>query len=191
MPRSLASYHQQLGRAGRRKNDSLSLMIVHPEGLERKSVKLQEFLGANPGQDIQVEMNEDLFVKHLECAASEIPIRLEGDADWFICESIEQERITDLCQDKLVFDPVPKAYICPPKYQGYPAGSFSLRGNDDEKEGYRVVTEDKKEIEVVELSRVPFTLYEGPLRVSLRLTDCDRRNPHSSSQELFGARDSA
>ncbi len=160
MPKSKAAYHQQLGRAGRRNHDALSVVLIHPSGGE----KAESLFSENPGRDILCKMEDEVLVKHLECAASEIPVTCERDALVF---ELANEAFKALCEQYLVFDDAIKAFICPSKYRGYPAGSFSLRGSNH-LDGYRVVTKEKKDIEFIEDARVPFTLYEGWLHSLFR-----------------------
>ena len=157
-PFSMASYHQQCGRAGRRKMDSLSIMIADGDNqLDQHWMKRPRELFQSVAESVALDVNNELTLEgHLQCAAAESPFDLETDAEYF---PGTLESIKTLCQTHLLrgHDGV---FYANHKYEGYPAKSIPIRGIEEEY--YRVVdVSTNQDLEELETTRAMFTVYEG------------------------------
>ncbi|KAH6573420.1 hypothetical protein BASA60_006031 [Batrachochytrium salamandrivorans] len=171
-PFTIASYRQQLGRAGRRGRDSLSIMMAD------EATPLDQYMLANPCELFDLPIyapivlnltNEEILESHLQCAAAEMPLRLVNDATWFACRNEDATqhdtivRLRVLCDAHLRFDSVQDAYICNAKYSACPSSAVSLRGmpldHEDDKAFRLVDINTMSVVEVVDVARVPYTLY--------------------------------
>jgi DEAD/DEAH box helicase domain-containing protein len=98
--------------------------------------------------------NEMVLENHLHCAAAELALHPNRDFSYFG----DPAMIEDLCDKSLRLDPTYGVYHADKKYDNRPAKHISIRAIDDE--AFRVIdVSTNSEIETVELSRVPFTLY--------------------------------
>ncbi|KAH9265291.1 hypothetical protein BASA83_011193 [Batrachochytrium salamandrivorans] len=171
-PFTIASYRQQLGRAGRRGRDSLSIMMAD------EATPLDQYMLANPCELFDLPIyapivlnltNEEILESHLQCAAAEMPLRLVNDATWFACRNEDATqhdtivRLRVLCDAHLRFDSVQDAYICNAKYNACPSSAVSLRGmpldHEDDKAFRLIDINTMSVVEVVDVARVPYTLY--------------------------------
>jgi DEAD/DEAH box helicase domain-containing protein len=107
-PMSVASYRQQAGRAGRREQDALSILMADGDNmLDQYFVKHPEELHEkNLGSLVLDLANDTILGAHLNCAASEIPINLEEDWKYFG----EKELVEDVCEQQLLKDTKFKVY---------------------------------------------------------------------------------
>ncbi|KAF7175055.1 hypothetical protein CNMCM7691_006459 [Aspergillus felis] len=108
-PRSVSNLRQQIGRAGRRNKDSLSIFI----GLD--SV-LDQYFMQNPSQIFESALsqfhvdleNEVLLERHLQCAAFELPVQPDIDSSYF-GEQLTHVIKTSLTRDNFgLYHPSPK-----------------------------------------------------------------------------------
>jgi len=82
-PGSVSSFLQQIGRAGRRRRTSLAVLIAGQEPIDQYFVRHPEALfGSNPEHATIEWSNPYILVRHLVCAAYELPIGRE-DEDLF------------------------------------------------------------------------------------------------------------
>ncbi|CDO93201.1 unnamed protein product [Kluyveromyces dobzhanskii CBS 2104] len=84
-PLSLANFHQQSGRAGRRNKDSLTLVVASDSPVDQHYVAHSESLLEvdNPDsyQDLVLDFDNMLmFESHIQCAAFELPIDIDRDS---------------------------------------------------------------------------------------------------------------
>ena len=181
-PFSIGNLRQQSGRAGRRSQASLTILIGGGDPVD------QHYM-ANPGS-ILTDPNEGrgglmldnaiVMENHLQCAAFELPINIDVDKQFFDIEGAgDKSLFAEIVRTKL--DAVndddeeeepdhAKYYTCDSKYLPYPSSLFSLRSlgggasSLSENEDFSVIdiTSNRNTvIEQVEPSRVSFTLYEG------------------------------
>ncbi|OAJ42472.1 hypothetical protein BDEG_25922 [Batrachochytrium dendrobatidis JEL423] len=86
-PFSFASYHQQLGRAGRRGKHSLSILIAEDTNSgDQCMVKNPSYLFETTSfENVIVDIsNQELLEPHLQCASAEIPFNPMQDAALFV-----------------------------------------------------------------------------------------------------------
>lgn len=83
-PGTLASLRQQAGRAGRREQPSLAVYVAFDGPLDQYFIHNPEQLFAKPVEHAQVDpSNAHILQQHLMCAAAELPIHLDVDAQYF------------------------------------------------------------------------------------------------------------
>ncbi|KAI8825600.1 uncharacterized protein EV422DRAFT_132826 [Fimicolochytrium jonesii] len=157
-PFNLASYRQQSGRAGRRERDSMSVMVCDGDS------PLDQFYASRPdelfGAEVEtsgVDLGNELVVDaHLQCAAWEWPLAKGADMGFLGDLGV----VESLCGRYLRWDDTFKVFFPHAKYTSHPSRQISLRSIDEDH--YRVIdVTTHRDIEDVEMSRVPFTLYEG------------------------------
>ncbi|ETW85689.1 hypothetical protein HETIRDRAFT_308737, partial [Heterobasidion irregulare TC 32-1] len=167
-PGGLASFRQQIGRAGRRARDALGVLVADSLPIDRHYVNNPGDLFDKPTNDITIDLNNKFVLEsHLQCAAHEMPMSLD-DEKWFGLLTKE------LCETKLVKDEE-GWFHTHPKYLPFPAKDISLRGAAEDK--YDVVDVTKlhsdgfvRIIEEIEISRALFELYAGAIFIHQGLT---------------------
>ncbi|GIL51561.1 hypothetical protein Vafri_7530, partial [Volvox africanus] len=83
-PGSVASLRQQAGRAGRREQESLSLVVGFDGPLDQHFMRHPEHLFDRPVESVQIDVyNPDVLQQHLLCAALEHPLLLDQDLPFF------------------------------------------------------------------------------------------------------------
>ncbi|KAL5037885.1 hypothetical protein BDV3_007062 [Batrachochytrium dendrobatidis] len=171
-PFSFASYHQQLGRAGRRGKHSLSILIAEDTNSgDQCMVKNPSYLFETTSfENVIVDIsNQELLEPHLQCASAEIPFNPMQDAALFVSPNEDAtledtiNRLEYMCDQHLRFDVVQNAYICASKYQGNPSSDISIRGmllaNADSNAFVVMDISTRTVIESIEPEKVAFTLY--------------------------------
>ncbi|KAH9997523.1 P-loop containing nucleoside triphosphate hydrolase protein [Russula vinacea] len=134
-PMSLASFRQQIGRAGRRARDSLAIFVTDIGGIDNHYIAYPDDLFDKPTPDLVVDLESPLVIEaHLQCAAFEMPLSRD-DACWF------GPLTTTLCETKLVRDK--EGW-----YGDVTSAALGVRG---------------RILEETEISRALFELYEGAI----------------------------
>jgi DEAD/DEAH box helicase domain-containing protein len=120
-PGGIASAWQQAGRAGRKTDISLALMVASSSPLDQFMVNNpQYFLGRSPEAGIVDPENLAILVSHLKCALFELPV---GESEAF--GVVPTAKVLDfLSQEKLVKKSGDKYYYTS---DIYPASEVSLR----------------------------------------------------------------
>ncbi|KAJ3300227.1 hypothetical protein HK104_003141 [Borealophlyctis nickersoniae] len=157
-PFSSASYWQQSGRVGRRERDSVSILLADGDNmLDQHYASKPNELFDSPFDATGIELNNSLVVEaHLQCAAAEIPIVIDRDAPYF------GDMTAELCKKHLLKHHGGELFFAHRKYNGWPSRHVHIRSIDEET--YRVIdVTTNSDIEDIEASRVPFTLYEGSI----------------------------
>lgn len=160
-PYSISSLRQQAGRAGRRQKDSLALLVGDPFPMDQHYMKNPEEIFTQPDTVLSVDLTND-FVResHLQCAAMEMPIEPEQDANYFG----EVDVLKSLCDNRLEKDS-DGFYHCRAELRPFPAREVAIRGarqltytylddSPSRKNGPRVMEE-------VEVDRAIFEAFEG------------------------------
>ncbi|TPX68334.1 hypothetical protein SpCBS45565_g03158 [Spizellomyces sp. 'palustris'] len=179
-PFNLASYRQQSGRAGRRERDSMSILVTEGDNpLDQFYANRPKELYSSTLESSGVEVANELVVEtHLQCAAFEWPLIPMRDFEYFG----DFELIEGLCAKFLRWDTIHEVgseggttllygvieqeglqvYFACSKYASHPSRQIQIRSIDEDV--YRVIDVTiNKQIEEIEASRVPFTLYEGSI----------------------------
>ncbi len=158
-PGSIASTWQQAGRAGRRTDQSIAIMIASNSPLDQYICHHPRYLfGRSPEHALTNPDNARIMVKHLQCAAYELPFRQEEAYGAFGPVDSLLEALADagiLHQTRQQYH-----YLG----EGAPAGSVSLRTGSDE----TVVIHEIGGIKPVvigemDLESVPMLLYEDAI----------------------------
>lgn len=152
-PYTIANLRQQSGRAGRRNKDSLSVLVGDCFPTDQYYMQNPDEVFTKPNCELQVDLQNMLVLEaHVQCAASERPIRPDEDAIYFgkNLPEIAEERLE---KDELGF------YHC-----NGPTPSKFIAIRDTEEEHFAIVdiTHGRNVVlEELEASRAFFTLYDG------------------------------
>lgn len=161
-PMSLANFHQQSGRAGRRNNDSMTIVVASDSPVDQHYVAhpqlLLEHENSEMYQELVLDLDNQLILEgHIQCAAFELPIILDRDTKYF-----NDEFLTKLCTQKL--QDSPEGYHTSNKFLPWPSKLVSLRGVEEDQFAVVDLTNGRNTvIEEIETSRTSFTLYDGAI----------------------------
>ncbi|CAE6406342.1 unnamed protein product [Rhizoctonia solani] len=160
-PFGLASLRQQMGRAGRRARDALTILVADPRPIDQHYVNHpDELFSSNVGELLIDLDNKMMLESHLQCAAHEMPIHSVHDQSYF------GPSLPGICHSSLKRDG-DGWYHAHPKFLPFPSKYISIRGIEEEK--YTVIDTTSlghtggqaKILEEIEVSRAIFELYEG------------------------------
>jgi DEAD/DEAH box helicase domain-containing protein len=83
-PGTAASFWQQAGRAGRRGNEALVVFVGDDNPLDHYLLAYPDRLLGRPIEHARSDVtNPHILAPHLECAAWELPLDIDADAQWF------------------------------------------------------------------------------------------------------------
>lgn len=159
-PLSMANFHQQSGRAGRRNNDSLTLVVASDSPVDQHYVAHPKLLldadDPDSFQDLIIDFDNLLILEgHIQCAAFELPIRLERDSRYF-----NREYLSKICAEKLPHNN--EGFHASNKFLPWPSKHLSLRGVEEDRFAVIDITNGRNiVIEEVETKRTSFTIYDG------------------------------
>ncbi|MFM7062761.1 MAG: DEAD/DEAH box helicase, partial [Actinomycetes bacterium] len=95
-PGTVASFWQQMGRAGREQQHSLAVLVAGDDQLDRYMVRHpDELFGRAPEPAVVNNANPYVVVPHLGCAAAEVPLRHDDERWW---PDLLDEGIAELVQ---------------------------------------------------------------------------------------------
>lgn len=155
-PYSIANLRQQSGRAGRRNRDSLSVLLGDCFPTDQHYMQNPDEIFTKPNCELQVDLQNMLVLEgHIQCAAYEMPIRPDEDAQYFgkNLQEIVEER---LIKDELGF------YHCHDRFRPVPSKFVAIRDTEEDHFAIVDITHDKNIVlEELEASRAFFTLYDG------------------------------
>ncbi|OJD14276.1 hypothetical protein AJ78_05353 [Emergomyces pasteurianus Ep9510] len=155
-PYSISNLRQQSGRAGRRNKDSVSILVGDSYATDQYYMRNPDELFTKPNCELQVDLRNELVLEgHVQCAAFEMPIRPDEDAEYF-GPQLHELASTRLNRDMLGF------YHCHERFRPHPSKCVSIR--DTENEHYAIIDTTNNRnvvIEEIEESRVFFSIYEG------------------------------
>lgn len=159
-PLSLANFHQQSGRAGRRNRDSLTLVVASDSPVDQHYVAHSETLlegdNSESFQELVLDFNNTLILEgHIQCAAFELPINIERDKKYF-----KESHLKKICEERLQRDK--NGYHTHNRFLPWPSKLVSLRGVEEVQYAVVDITNGRNiVIEEIEASRTSFTLYDG------------------------------
>ncbi len=159
-PGSIAATWQRFGRAGRRQQPSLGVLIASSEPLDQYLVRHPEFFRDAPPEHARIHADQDLIaLDHVRCAAFELPFA-EGEA----FGRLDPEPYLELLVESSVLHREGNRWEW--IADSYPAGAVSLRSVAD---GNFVVVDrtDGRQTIVAEVdySAAALTLYEGAIHM--------------------------
>ena len=161
-PGSIAATWQQAGRAGRRTGQSVAILIASNNPLDQYICSHPRYLfGQSPEHALINPDNLRIMVKHLQCAAFELPFRRSepyGSLD-------EVDELLDALEEAGLLHQTRRQYHY--MGEGTPASQVSLRTSGDDTvlihEYDPAAPEATRVIGEVDLESVPFLLYEGAI----------------------------
>ncbi|QID83611.1 ATP-dependent 3'-5' DNA helicase [Saccharomyces pastorianus] len=159
-PLSMANFHQQSGRAGRRNNDSLTLVVASDSPVDQHYVAHPESLlevdNSNSFQELILDFDNILILEgHIQCAAFELPINFERDKEFFA-----EAHLRRICVERLHHNQ--DGYHASNRFLPWPSKRVSLRGGEEDQFAVVDITNGRNIIiEEIEASRTSFTLYDG------------------------------
>ena len=159
-PGSIAATWQRFGRAGRRQQPSLGVLVAGSDPLDQYIVRHPEFFSSSPPEHARIAPDQPvILLDHIRCAAFELPFR-EGDR----FGPIEPQVYLDLLAEDGVLHAEGGAWEW--IADSYPANAVSLRSVAD---GNFVVVDrtDGRQtiIAEVDFSSAPLMLYEGAIHM--------------------------
>ncbi|KAJ2743227.1 ATP-dependent 3'-5' DNA helicase [Coemansia sp. BCRC 34301] len=159
VPRSAASLWQQVGRAGRRSQAALAMVIAtsNDRHLISDHVFDRQF------EPVQIACCSQIAEAHLQCAAFERPIDALGEDREFVAE---MPATHDTLHSALVWDKVTQRWACPLSCKPWPASKVSIRVSSNKKdEDWQVLLisagRATRLLEEMDAARALYTLYEG------------------------------
>ncbi|GAO15729.1 hypothetical protein UVI_02043420 [Ustilaginoidea virens] len=157
-PYTIANLRQQSGRAGRRNKDSLSILVGDCFPTDQHYMQNPEELFTKPNCQLRVDL-DNLLVRegHIQCAAYEMPIRPEQDAQYF------GHDLSSICNERLVKDEM-GYYHCHDRFRPNPSRYVAIRDAEDEHFAIVDITNGRNVVlEELEASRATFTIYDGAM----------------------------
>ncbi len=159
-PSTIASFWQQIGRAGRGGEESLAVLIAGDDQLDQWFATHPHDLFSRPPEPAVVNIeNPNIMDPHLTCAAYELPLRHSDDQWWTeLDDGIRRLVIDD--ELKLRPDPrnVPKAFWAG---RGIPFSTISLRSASGGE--VRIIDEDGQLIGTVDSGRATSMVHPGAI----------------------------
>lgn len=126
-PGSVCSFWQQAGRAGRRRGDSLVVLIAGQDPIDQYFMRHpEELLQRSPECAVIDHRNPYIQVRHLVCAAYELPL---GSADTSLFGDDLLPTLALMSEDGRLVDEDGRWYLAG---QEYPAAEVKLRSATDE-----------------------------------------------------------
>ena len=155
-PYTIANLRQQSGRAGRRNKDSLSVLVGDCFATDQYFMENPDEIFTKPNCELQVDLQNMLVLEgHIQCAASEMPIRSDEDQVYF------GKQLPQIAEDRMIKDLL-GFYHCNERFRPHPSRCVAIRDTEDGHFAVIDVTNGRNTIlEEVEPSRAFFTIYEG------------------------------
>lgn len=157
-PYSISNLRQQSGRAGRRNEDSLCILLGDPLAVDQHYMQNPDDLFSRPNAELHIYLDNIItFEAHVQCAAFELPIKLNEDTLYF------GHGLTQLCENHLIQDSL-GLYHCHPRFRPLPPAHVPIRDAEDESFAIIDVSLGKNLLlEELEVSRAIFTIYDGAI----------------------------
>ena len=154
-PYSISNLRQQSGRAGRRNKDSLSILVGDKYPTDQHYMKNPDELFTRPNCALQVDLSNELILEgHVQCAAFEMPLRLEDSV--YFGSQLPELAATRLTKDSLGY------YHCHERFRPHPSRCVSIRSTEEHHFAVIDTTNARNLVlEEIEASRALFTIYEG------------------------------
>ncbi|KAK9478030.1 hypothetical protein V1514DRAFT_332051 [Lipomyces japonicus] len=170
-PFSVANLRQQSGRAGRRNQGSLTVLVGDSHPVDQYFMTHPAEIFSRPHDELVLDLDNQLVLEaHLQCAGFEHPVNIRTDESYFGPRTADLARSRMLCADESHDDDDEALYVTHGRFEPWPAKHVSIRpsADDDSNSRYAIVDVTNGRnivVEEVEPSRVSFTLYEGAVFV--------------------------
>jgi len=155
-PYSISNLRQQSGRAGRRNKDSLSVLLGDCFPTDQYYMNNPDEIFTKPNAELQVDLQNMLVLEgHLQCAAFEMPLRPDEDAQYF------PKNLAEIAEERMVKDDL-GFYHCSDRFRPQPSKFVAIR--DTEEDHFAIINISHGQnivLEELEASRAFFTLYDG------------------------------
>lgn len=158
-PGSIASVWQQAGRAGRKRGQSVAIMIASNNPLDQYICNNPRYLFGQPPESALINAdNLRILVKHLLCAAFELPFQQDEPFGGFEAATAVLNALVD--EGMLHETRNQYHYIG----DGSPAASVSLRSSGDDTVVIQSETDERVEvIGELDIDSAPMMLHEGAI----------------------------
>ena len=155
-PYSISNLRQQSGRAGRRNQDSLSVLVGSSFPTDQYYMDNPDEIFSKPNCELQVDLENMLALEgHIQCAAYEMPIQPREDSAYF------GKMLPEIARERMTRDPQ-GFYHCNDRFRPYPSKFVAIRDTEDGHFAVVDITNRRNVVlEEVEPSRALFTIYEG------------------------------
>ena len=161
-PGTISSFRQQIGRAGRSRQQSLAILVAGDDALDQWYAAHPSELTGRPAEPVVINpSNPFVLLPQVACAAHEVPITPDGDAVWSTApldESVSDAVRQLVLDDELVVVNGRAVYAG----VGSPAARVSLRSGNGSNE-YRIVAEDDRLVGTVDGARAFSVVHPGAL----------------------------
>ncbi|KAJ1678869.1 ATP-dependent 3'-5' DNA helicase, partial [Spiromyces aspiralis] len=169
VPANPTTMWQQAGRAGRRSQDSLVMVVADGSKIDQYYVAQPDRLWTRPYPRAVLSSESDILASHLHCAAFEIPIDPELDRGYFACEDLDGVLAMNLLKDvdgrwttKLSYKPWPPERVAIRSILASDWAIFDATNGDirllEELDAihaiYRVYEDQSRKVALVEQTRV-------------------------------------
>ncbi|KAG6041244.1 hypothetical protein E4U41_005371 [Claviceps citrina] len=156
-PYTIANLRQQSGRAGRRKKDSLSVLVGDCFPTDQHYMQNPDELFTKPNCELLVDLNNMLVREgHIQCAAYEMPIS-QQDTQYFGGD------LDKICEERLLKDDM-GYYHCHDRFRPNPSKYVAIRDTEDDHFAIIDITNGRNIVlEELEASRATFTIYDGAI----------------------------
>ncbi|KAJ2007151.1 ATP-dependent 3'-5' DNA helicase [Coemansia thaxteri] len=184
VPRSPANLWQQIGRAGRRSQPALAVVVAQASApLDRHAVANPQAVFTRCFAPASIAADPAVAAAHLQCAAFEMPVDHVADAAFVEACGLAGRPLADV----LAWDAATQRWVCPMAMKPWPAAKVPLRSPHSAREDPWLVilstgsARSSKVLEEMEPARAVFTLYEGGvflhqgLTYSIELVDPESR----------------
>lgn len=157
-PYNLANMKQEIGRAGRRAQDSLAVFIADRLPIDQHFVHNPDDLFKKPDTPHQINVENTLIIEsHMQCAAAELPVLPERDEQFFgsQCAALTESHLV-AGNDQFFYSN--------PRYLPNPAVHVPIRTTEDGKMLVVDVTDGRFSVlDELEPSRTLYSIYEGAI----------------------------
>ncbi|KAL0947335.1 hypothetical protein HGRIS_013454 [Hohenbuehelia grisea] len=175
-PLTIASFRQQAGRAGRRAQDSLAVLVPDQFPVDQHYLQHPSDLWDTPMNELLVDLQSEVILEaHLQCASHEMPISIANDECYF------GPLMKTICETKL-FKDKDGWYHPHPRFLPSPSRHIHIRGAQEDKYAVVDITDpnNARILEEVEVSRALFEIYEGGVFIHQGLTFIIKQVSHDS-----------
>ncbi len=165
-PGTVASTWQQAGRAGRKSEKSVAVLVARSDPLDQFIINNPDYFFERPAEHGLINPDNLLvLVNHIKCAAFELPMK---ESERFGGESLGE--ILQYLEEKGVLHCAGNAYHW--TSESYPADEISLRTVSNENFVVMDMDSQNKVIAEVDYTSAPSTLYEDAIYL------CEARTYH-------------